>query len=217
MAENRLWQTLTFFDVVPRWMQTIWGAPMPPSLQVSAEHPAVLFDFRRPEALATWGNLDDVVMGGVSQSRWEATPEGALFTGVVSTNNSGGFVSIRSRNAEPPLDLSRHHGLVLRLRGDGQRYKLFLRDAAGWDSLAHTSGFDTRAGEWQTVQIPFTGLIPVFRARTVNDANPLNTAQIVSFQIMLSKFERDGALNPVFRTGEFSLLIAEIGVYGAVE
>ncbi len=67
------------------------------------------------------------------------------------------------------------------------------------------------------MQIPFTGLIPVFRARTVNDANPLNTAQIVSFQIMLSKFERDGALNPVFRTGEFSLLIAEIGVYGAVE
>lgn len=212
---GRFWQTLTFFDVVPRWVQTMMGSPLPPN-PVPNANAGILFDFRQPEALAAWGNLDDVVMGGVSSSQWRSTPEGALFTGVVSTSNSGGFVSVRSRNAEPALDLSRYHGLVLRLRGDGQRYKLFVRSASGWDSIAYMSGFGTRAGEWQTVQIPFAGLMPVFRAKTVAEAPPLDTHHISSLQLMLSKFERDGDLNPEFRTGEFSLLVAEIGVYGAI-
>jgi hypothetical protein len=45
--------------------------------------------------------------------------------GVVSTDNSGGFASVRCRNWEPPLDLGAYEGVRLRLRGDGQRWGSF--------------------------------------------------------------------------------------------
>ena len=65
-----------------------------------------------------------------------------------------------------------------------------------------------------TVEIPFTELIPVFRAKTVPDAGSLNTSKITSLQLMLSKFEYDGALNPQFSAGFFSLEVESIKAYG---
>jgi hypothetical protein len=53
----------------------------------------------------------------------------------------------------------------------------------------------------------------VFRAKTVRDGPALNTTQIRSLQLMLSKFEYDGALNPHFTAGSFTLLVQSIGVY----
>ena len=36
-------------------------------------------------------------------------------------------MQVRSKNFEPPLDLRPYGGLSLRVRGDGQRYKMILR------------------------------------------------------------------------------------------
>jgi Complex I intermediate-associated protein 30 (CIA30) len=66
-----------------------------------------------------------------------------VFRGRVSEANSGGFVSVRSRNYDPPLDLSAYAGLRVRLRGDGRRYKLTLRCSGGWDTVGYTAGMDT--------------------------------------------------------------------------
>lgn len=51
-----------------------------------------------------WGALDDVVMGGVSESTYQIDPKGSenggptgLFKGVVSAANNGGFTSIRTK------------------------------------------------------------------------------------------------------------------------
>ena len=101
-----------------------------------------------------WGALDDVVMGGVSssQARWN---DGLIFTGNVSTENSGGFASIRTRNVNPPINLAQWQGTVLHLKGDGQRYKWILRDSPGWDSLAYVRSFDTEADFPLTVRTPF--------------------------------------------------------------
>jgi hypothetical protein len=185
--------------------------PPPPPAQ-----PGVIFDFRQvpPTALRErWGALDDVVMGGVSASALHSQPDGALFTGIVSTDNAGGFVSVRTRNFDPPLDLSGHTGLELSVKGDGQRYKFFLRDDAGWDSVAYAASFDTEADTWLTVRLPFAQMQAVQRARTLPDHRPLDISRICSLQMMLSKFEYDRALNPSFRPGEFHLLIQQIGVY----
>jgi hypothetical protein len=151
----------------------------------------------------------------------------------VSTNNSGGFASVRSRNFEH-LDCGAYAGLELRLRGDGQRYKCIIRADTNWDGIAYcrcvgeacvwggagwgggvggcyigaappgppTSAapallqlqhprqrlaqrtqaqaathslrrlaarrsFDTAAGEWQTIRLPFSDFFPVFRAKTL--------------------------------------------------
>lgn len=59
------------------------------------------------------------------------------FTGVVRTENNGGFASVRTRNFEPPLDLSPYEGLRLRVKGTGSRFKLILRTDSNWDSIAY--------------------------------------------------------------------------------
>ena len=166
-----------------------------------------------------WGPLDDVVMGGVSDSllmeRFEKSVDGpvGVFTGTVSTSNNGGFASVRTRNFSPPLNLSAYDGVYLRLKGDGKRYKLILRSDPSWDGIGYTASFDTIAGQWQTIHVPFSACVPVFRARTLKNASPLDTCKITSIQLMLSKFEYDGALNPRFSPGRFELPIQKIGAY----
>jgi uncharacterized protein YbjT (DUF2867 family) len=174
-----------------------------------------LFDFTQPDAnlQATWGAVDDVVMGGVSESGIRLADGYALFSGNVSTDNSGGFASVRTRNFEPSFNLSNYQGIELRVQGDGQRYKLFLRTETRWDGVGYAYSFDTIANEWLTIQVPFQDLVPIFRAKTVNDA-PLDATQICSLQLMLSKFEYDKALNPRFTPGLFSLQVESISAYG---
>ncbi|MEL6551985.1 MAG: CIA30 family protein [Cyanobacteria bacterium J06621_11] len=177
-----------------------------------------VFDFTQPEAdLSAWGTLDDVVMGGVSQGAFlrssEETIPSALFVGNVSTNNSGGFSSVRTQNFEPPYRFTGWTGLQLKVKGDGQRYKFILRNTAGWDSPAYIYGFDTVADEWTDVTVPFEEMIPTFRAKSMPSAPAFNPACTVSFQLMLSKFEYDGRLNPTFSAGPFKLAIASISAY----
>ncbi|AFY94087.1 CIA30 family protein [Chamaesiphon minutus] len=174
-----------------------------------------LFDFTHPtiDLQATWGAVDDVVMGGVSESGIGMRAGVAVFSGNVSTDNSGGFASVRTRNLDPSLNLSNYQGIELKVKGDGQRYKIFLRTEEKWDGVGYAHSFDTIANEWMTIQVPFKGLVPIFRAKTVPNA-PLDTTQICSFQLMLSKFEYDRALNPRFTPGLFSLEIESIAAYG---
>ncbi len=212
---GRFWQTLTYFETIPvvSWFQKmVFGSTPPPNLQPQAD---VLFDFRQPNAALsqTWGALDDVVMGGVSNSSFQLNEGAASFSGIVSIANSGGFASARTRNFEPALNLAAYTGVALRVKGDGQRYKLLLRDEDSWDSLAYAYSFDTIAHQWVTIQIPFVQMVPVFRAKTQPTARSLNAAQIRSLQLMLSKFEYDGALNPHFTPGAFCLLVEAIEVY----
>eukprot|EP01023_Acetabularia_acetabulum_P013528 TRINITY_DN1650_c0_g1_i1.p1 TRINITY_DN1650_c0_g1~~TRINITY_DN1650_c0_g1_i1.p1 ORF type:complete len:587 (-),score=114.44 TRINITY_DN1650_c0_g1_i1:693-2453(-) len=172
------------------------------------------------DAVNQWGALDDVVMGGVSESGIRFTSSGGedgksgfVFSGVVSTDNSGGFASVRSKNFDPALNLGSAHGLELRVKGNGQRFKVVIRDSDKWDTVGFTKSFDTTADEWQTIKIPFEECVPVFRAKRVKDGAKLNTSQINSIQLMLSKFEYDGDLNPNFKEGPFSLPIQYVRTY----
>ncbi|BBD61465.1 NADH:ubiquinone oxidoreductase complex I intermediate-associated protein 30 [Nostoc sp. HK-01] len=180
-----------------------------------AANEKLVFDFTHPSAELKniWGALDDVVMGGVSSSNIQLTENTAVFAGNVSTANSGGFASVRTKNFDPPFNLSGYAGVELRVKGDGQRYKIFLRPDVTWDGLGYSYSFDTVANTWINVRIPFAELTPVFRAKTVKDAPPLDASRISSFQLMLSKFEYDGALNPKFTPGGFSLQIESIKAY----
>ncbi|CAL8147235.1 unnamed protein product [Prunus armeniaca] len=105
-----------------------------------------------------WGALDDVVMGGISESTFQIDPNGGenggptgIFKGVVSTANNGGFTSIRTKNLSTAEDLSAYDGLELRLKGDGRHYKLIVRTSRDWDTVGYTAGFDTVGDQWQTV------------------------------------------------------------------
>lgn len=187
-----------------------------------------VFDFESPACdLSAWGSLDDVVMGGVSQgsfflrqasedtelSALERLDQVAVFAGQISTDNSGGFSSVRTRNFEPPFDFAGWQGLRLRVKGDGQRYKFIARNSGGWDSPAYIYSFDTIANTWTDVEIPFDGLVATFRARSVPNAPAFDPQRVFSFQLMLSKFEYDRQLNPQFSAGPFELEVSKISVY----
>jgi uncharacterized protein YbjT (DUF2867 family) len=176
----------------------------------------LIFDFTHPNAQIkeTWGAVDDVVMGGVSQSNIRLTEQNAIFVGVVSTDNNGGFASVRTRNFDTPLDLSDYAGIELKVTGDGKRYKFITRCEGKWDGVGYCHSFDTVYNYPTTIRIPFQDLIPVFRAKTVSDAGQIDASQIYSMQLMLSKFEYDGELNPKFEAGSFALEIESIQAYG---
>ncbi len=189
-----------------------------------------VFDFAQTDAdLAAWGALDDVVMGGVSQGTFvfkkqmhldmssldllDEPAQYALFIGSVSTENSGGFSSVRTQNFEPPFSFAGWTGLRLLVKGDGQRYKFILRNRADWDSPGYIYSFDTQAGVWLDVDVPFAELVPTFRAKSISEAAPFDDSKTVSFQIMLSKFEYDRRLNPNFTPGPFELAVAKVEAY----
>lgn len=240
---GRFVKTLSYFGAVPllsdfdwfqRWMGSrthpkvdssrliyhqeaiVPSSQAAPSTQNPMTTPShrLIFDFTQPTAdlQDIWGALDDVVMGGVSQSGIRFRDSVAEFSGNVSTANSGGFASVRTRDFEPPLDLSDYDGIELRVEGDGNRYKFMLRTETRWDGIAYCFSFDTAPQQWMTVRIPFQDLIPVFRAKTVSDA-VFHPQHIYATQLMLSKFEYDGALNPHFQAGAFCLRVASIQAY----
>jgi hypothetical protein len=150
--------------------------------------------------------VHDVVMGGVSSGGIERTEHGSmLFEGVVSLENNGGFASIRSKPEEWNLDA--HDGIVIRLRGDGKRYKLNLRTDSSFDGILYRVPFETREGEWQELRFPFSDFVASFRGRAVPDAPPLDPARIVSFGFLISDKQE----------GPFRLEITQIGAYAEEE
>ena len=176
----------------------------------------MIFDFKQPlpNFTSLWGAVDDVVMGGVSESGIRQISGAALFEGNVSTANSGGFASVRTRPLDQPLDLSAYEGIELRVRGDGNRYKFILRGDDRWDGISYCYSFDTVYNIWITVRIPFAELIPNFRTKTINTGEPFPAQTVTAFQLMLSKFEYDGELNPTFSPGPFRLELETLKAYG---
>ena len=55
-----------------------------------------IFNFNSPAASGEWRTVDDVVMGGISNSKFIINPDStATFSGTVSPDNNGGFASFR--------------------------------------------------------------------------------------------------------------------------
>jgi hypothetical protein len=164
--------------------------------------PTPLFAFSTAAEAAAWQPIDDIVMGGVSQSRMEfVSPRGARFTGNVSLERGGGFASVR--NASVRLDLTRAQGLRLRVRGDGKRYKLILLDRPVFDGVQHQASFHPPADSWTDVELPFHGFTPRFRGRVLTGVESLDPAHISGIGLMISEGQ----------AGAFSLEIEEISLH----
>lgn len=128
-------------------------------------------------AALDWRPVDDVVMGGRSASWASVSPGGALlFEGVVSLEDGGGFASLRSGPARH--DFSGAAGIVLRLRGDGKRYRLSLRTGTAFDGVQYQATFSAPAGDWSLVELPWERFEARFRGRLVQDAPPLDPSQV---------------------------------------
>ena len=136
-----------------------------------------LFDFKTQADVQSWRIVNDTVMGGVSRSRIDhAAPGLAIFSGTLSLENNGGFASARSPKFQHPMGDS--EGLEIRVKGDGRDYNCNLRTKGGLNWVFYQAGFETQAGEWQVIRIPFSKFKPTFRGRKLGKKQALQVENI---------------------------------------
>ena len=168
----------------------------------ASEQQKLLFRFDLTEKAKQWQNIDDVVMGGVSRSQFTVTPnKTALFSGKVSLENYGGFASVFSRLADN--NLSSNQGIEIRVKSDGKRYKIYLKNDPALDSKSYEAHLNAEKDSWKTVRIPFNALVPMFRGQMVADAPKFNPRDVKSIGIVISEKQE----------GPFQLEIEYITVY----
>ena len=144
-----------------------------------------LFDFQAATNSPAWEVVNDDVMGGASTSRFQVLTNGcAVFSGTVRLENNGGFASVRSQPVR--ADLTGCDSFLLRVRGDGRRYKFSVRTEAGFDTPLYQLAFTTKRGEWEEHRLPFKEFVPTFRGRILTDVPPLNPAKVTSVGFLIS-------------------------------
>lgn len=177
------------------------------ALAPSDEAPEIraLLAFTEPATTSLWRPVHDSVMGGVSNGRATAGGAAARLAGTVSLDNNGGFASFRI-DAELP-DLAAFDGLRLRVRGDGQNYKLSLRTDGRWDGVSWQVPFATVADEWTTVHLAFDDLAPSWRGRLVGGLEPFDGASIRQIGVVIADKQ----------VGPFAIDVESIDAWRAVE
>jgi hypothetical protein len=125
----------------------------------------------------TFSALDDVVMGGASESTFDNNT--GTWRGAVTTANNGGFVGVRSAPFAQALDMSSCNGFLVKLRGgEGRRVKGTVRDSTDFNGVCWTSSFNTKkslnpfqggkgATTVQSIKIPFDKQIPTIFAKSI--------------------------------------------------
>ncbi len=152
-----------------------------------------------------WFVVNDNVMGGRSEGDFEQKSGELSFTGRTNTNG-GGFSSLRTKPLQ--LDLSDYAGIRLKVKGDGRRYIWQLNTAASWRgrSIRYWADFETRKGEWSTVDIPFANFIPRFRGSQL-DGPAIDPEQITGAGLMIYDNQ----------DGPFELQVASVHAYALVD
>jgi monofunctional biosynthetic peptidoglycan transglycosylase len=160
-----------------------------------------LFKFTGESAAKPWLSSNDGVMGGRSAGSATIADDGMHFSGTLSLENNGGFSSVYTRGN---FDLSDAEGVRLRVLGDGRTYQLrFHSDAIfreGW-AVNFAADFQTTAGEWIEVFVPFDELEQSWRGRELSGYT-FNAKDIRRIALMLADKQ----------AGPFSLWVAWIAV-----
>eukprot|EP00898_Chlorokybus_atmophyticus_P001677 jgi/Chlat1/250/Chrsp1S03047 len=179
---------------------------------LAPDNGAPLLEAATRQLVDGWERLDDVIMGGQSESSFAKGNGCAVFSGIVRVEG-GGFCGVRTKTTTTPLQLQGYDGVSLMVRGDGKRYKMNLKTEVETPEFTYQASFDTVEGQWVTVDIPFDRFRPVKRARLQLDAAPLPLDSVRQIGLVLSRFEYEGAPNIIFDEGKFSLEIASIRAY----
>lgn len=154
------------------------------TMKTAAAAEKILFDFATVTNVARWQVVNDDVMGGVSASSFVATSGVAVFRGELSLENNGGFASVRS--SPVGWNLAGLDAFVVRVRGDGRRYKFTVRTESGFDTPIYQCAFTTRRGKWEEHRLTFKEFVPAFRGRVLADALALDPAKVVTVGFLIS-------------------------------
>lgn len=129
---------------------------------------AVIFDFSQNQNSGAWHVVNDGVMGGLSQGKISLSGKGsALFDGFISTENSGGFSSVKHSFSKK--NVSNYKTVLLRIKGDTKTYQFRIKQSLK-QQHSYVQKFRT-SGVWETIRIPFDSFYPSFRGNTLNMPN----------------------------------------------
>ena len=125
----------------------------------------MIFNFDESANINKWRIVDDVVMGGVSNSKVYLDKDGnGVFSGHVSLDNNGGFSSVRYQLNT--LDISSYSKFIIRIKADAKNYQFRVKSNLN-EYHSYKYEFITD-GSWQTIEIPFNELKATFRGRMLN-------------------------------------------------
>jgi len=148
-----------------------------------------VFEFNQPSDATRLTIVNDNVMGGVSTSQGNVAGGQLTFRGNISLQNNGGFASIRSLPSAMGLDANKT--IVLRVKGDGRRYKFNLYTPNRRTAFSYQMEFGTVANQWVEVRLPVRSFVAHSFGRQLQGV-PLNPAQVQSVGILLGD-KRQGA------------------------
>lgn len=159
---------------------------------------------------ANWFPLNDDVMGGVSSSSMQSTEKTILFTGEVSTDNNGGFVSLRSPNGE--YELEDYTQVEVSYKSSGQDFMMILADHAAWYMPEFRHEVLPTSEEWTTVTIQLSD----FTQYKMTNFGEIETDEELTSDA-LSEVIRIELRNSEFTDGDFQLEIDYIEFQGFEE
>lgn len=127
-----------------------------------------IYDFSKSSNVSDWIIVDDVVMGGRSNGRFSLDEDGnGVFSGTVSTENYGGFSSLRYQFDK--LNTTADGKITLKLKGDGKDYQIRIKDKIA-KYYSYITTFKTN-GNWQEISINMKDLYPSFRGQNLDLPN----------------------------------------------
>jgi monofunctional biosynthetic peptidoglycan transglycosylase len=145
----------------------------------------LIFDFKNTDDIEYWRIVNDGVMGGLSKSEFVfSNSNTAIFKGIVSLENNGGFAS--TRTIPRSYELGGHNGILLRVKGDGKKYQFRLRTNDRFDGVSYRYQFATELNTWMIIDIPFHECVPVFRGRILEDVEPIVPEKIQQIGFLIS-------------------------------
>ena len=180
---------------------------------------AALFDFAAsPQMASRWRSLNDGIMGGVSDGAMLPSMDDACarFTGVVRTENNGGFASVRASFGSG-IDLSQFEGFYLDVKpGDdstaGKAFLLVVKDEECMTTQVNFKApFACADGDgdgdgWGRVKVPFAAFDRPERMGRAVMRGPLRADAVCEIGLMVLK----GGAEQV---GPFNLDVRAVGAY----
>lgn len=155
------------------------------SLIMAEDTPQTLFDFTGADPAKEWQNVNDGVMGGVSEGKFKITDKKTLeFFGTLSLERNGGFASVRTKAKK--LGLEKGDTVVAKVRGDGREYTLNLYLNKPLIAFSYRATVQTKKDEWIEIKVPLDKFEATSFGRVVKDAGPVDPNEVNALGFMLS-------------------------------
>lgn len=163
------------------------------SNNINMEGNEVLLNSGIMNSAGNWRILNDGVMGGLSSSSTILNGYGKIvFSGNVSLENNGGFASLRSPVKN--YNFENRTGLEIRVKGDGKKYSLSMKETSYFTGSFFTANFETIKDELSTIKIPFESFALYYFGKKVSPKPEIPLSRIKEVSLLIGE-KQEGAFS----------------------